>query len=126
MRDKRLSRAYNKRHAIRTNKIIDRLGYSPAKHKHKEKKKMVQKLQARVLSPVVEPEPKTFLKFGSFNINGMDLEVNWAVNQLISDRSFDVSDLGHKIFVNLSVSLNLNWAKNRLLKSRILPPTHLV
>ena len=87
---------------------------------------MVQKLQARVLSPVVEPEPKTFLKFGSFNINGMDLEVNWAVNQLISDRSFDVSDLDHKIFVNLSVSLNLNWAKIRLLKSRILPPTHLV
>ena len=95
MRGKRVSRAYNKRHTIRTNKIIERLGYSPAKHKHREKKKMVQKLQARVLSPIVEPEPKNFLKFGSFNINGMDLEVNWAINQLVSDRSFYVIDLVH-------------------------------
>ena len=94
---KRVSRAYNKRHTIRTNNIIDRLGYSPAKNKHKEKKKMVQKLQARVLSSIVEPKPKNFLKFGSFNINGMDLEVNWAINQLVPDRNFDVSDLVHKI-----------------------------
>ena len=106
MRGKRLSRAYNKRHAPRTNKIVDRLGYAPAKHKRKERRKMIQKLQARVMTPIVEPEPKNFLKFGSFNINGMDLEVNWAINQLISDRGFDVSDLYHK-FVKLSPGLNL-------------------
>ena len=97
MRGKRLSRAYNKRHAVSTNKIIDRLGYSPAKHKHKVKKKMMQKLQARVMTPPVEREPKSYLKFGSFNINGMDIEVNWAINQLISDRGFDVSDSHHNI-----------------------------
>ena len=92
------SRAYSKRHAIRTNKIIDRLSYSPLKHKHKERRKLRQKLQARRLLPNTEPEPKCFLKFGSLNVNGIDLEVNWAINQLISDRGFDVSDSYHNCF----------------------------
>ena len=61
---------------------------------------MIQKLQVRVMTPVVEPEPKSYLKFGSFNINGMDLEVNWVINQLISSRSFDVSDLYHNILLS--------------------------
>ena len=52
---------------------------------------MRQKLQERVLVPPRDQEPKTFLKFGAFNINGWDLDVGWAINQLISDRSFDVS-----------------------------------
>ena len=100
MRGKRLSRAHDKRHSLRTNKIIDRLGYAPAKHKRKERRKMIQKLQVRVMTPVVEPEPKSCLKFGSFNINGMDLEVNWVIHQLISSRSFD------EYFVKLRPSLN--------------------
>ena len=93
MGNTRLDRACHKRHAKRTSKIIDRLGYSPAKHKHKERRKMRQKLQERVLVHPRDQEPKTFFKFGAFNINGWDLDVGWAINQLISDRSFDVSKL---------------------------------
>ena len=94
----RAKRAYHKRHAHRTTKIIDRLGYSPAKHKHKEKKMLRQKLQARVFPlPSKPPEPKTILKFGSFNINGLDLGVNWAINQLVTTRGFDVSVKSHHL-----------------------------
>ena len=49
MGNKRQHRAYNKRHAKTTSKIIDRIAYSPAEHKDKERRKMRQELQSRVL-----------------------------------------------------------------------------
>ena len=91
MGNKRLHRAYNKKHAKSTSKLIDRIAYSPAKHKNKERRRLRQELQSRVLQIPRDQEPRTFLKFGAFNINGWDLEVGWAINQLISDRCFDVS-----------------------------------
>ena len=33
----------------------------------------------------------TSMKFASFNINGLDLEANWAVEQLLQTRGYDVS-----------------------------------
>ena len=36
------------------------------------------------------PPPKSVLKFGSFNVNGLDLETSWAVGQLLQDNEFDV------------------------------------
>ena len=83
---------------MRTKRIIDRLGYSPAKHKHKERRKMRQELQKRVFVTPKDQEPRTFLKFGAFNINGWDLDVGWAINQLTTDRCFDVRN--NKIFEN--------------------------
>ena len=51
---------------------------------------MRDKLQAR--KPVTtKPEVQnTNIRFGSFNVNGLDLEVGWAIEQLLSNRGFDV------------------------------------
>ena len=46
--------------------------------------------------PVATPSPpqaapvKT--KFGSFNVNGLDVESSWAVQQLLVNKGFDVSN----------------------------------
>ena len=75
-----------------TSKIIDRLTYSPHKHKQKFTNKLRTHLQARaptVTAPTVAP-PQS-IKFGSININGLDLEANWAIEQLITKKKFDVS-----------------------------------
>ena len=75
----------------RTGRLIDRLTYCPAKHKQKYTKKLREKLQARTLNvPDPVPSPESSLKFGSININGLDLEASWAVDQLIQNRGYDV------------------------------------
>ena len=81
-----------KHRKIKTNKIIDRLTYCPNKHKQKFTKKLRQKLQEKnPPPPLVENPCPTTLKFGSFNVNGLDLEASWAVENLLKQRSFDVS-----------------------------------
>ena len=40
--------------------------------------------------PDPEPSPVSSLKFGSININGLDLEASWAVDQLLKNRGYDV------------------------------------
>ena len=73
-----------------TSKIIDRLTYSPHKHKQKFTNNLITQ-QARaptVTAPTVAP-PQS-IKFGSININGLDLEANWAIEQLITKKKFDV------------------------------------
>ena len=75
-----------------TNKIIDRLTYSPDKHKQKSVKKMRQSLQSKPHQPTIKPRPPpTTMKFGSINVNGLDLEAGWAVQQLIKNPGFNVS-----------------------------------
>ena len=75
----------------RTSKIIDRLTYCPKKHKQKHTKHLRKQLQTRdPPAPPKAPTPSTSIKFGSININGLDLEASWAVDQLISKRGFDV------------------------------------
>ena len=75
----------------RTGRLIDRLTYCPAKHKRKYTKKLRHKLQARRPNvPDPEPSQVSTLKFGSININGLDLEASWAVDQLILNRGYDV------------------------------------
>ena len=75
----------------RTTKIIDRLTYSPARHKNKKVRDMRAKLQARKPSIPTRVIKEEKLKFGSFNVNGLDIEVSWAVQQLLQNRGFDVS-----------------------------------
>ena len=78
----------------RTSKIIDRLTYVPQKHKQKFRKQLRKSLQTRDAPTIHAPSrPSTSIKFGSININGLDLESSWAVEQLISKRGFDVSSI---------------------------------
>ena len=82
----------NHRHGKkRTSKIIDRLTYSPKKHKNKKRREMTEKLQAMGHPKDHIPVIKETLKFGSFNVNGLDIEARWAVEQIINTRGFDVS-----------------------------------
>ena len=91
MKHNRRERTANKRKSkTSTRKIVARLTYSPNKHKQKSVKVMRKKLQDKVI-PTPKPctVPST-LKFGSFNVNGLDLEAGWAVEQLLSKRGYDV------------------------------------
>ena len=80
-----------KPNTIRTNKIHDRLTYVPQKHKQKFKNNLRQKLATCSPSkpPKVTP-PKTTIKVGSINLNGLDLEASWAVEQILSKHDLDV------------------------------------
>ena len=52
---------------------------------------MRESLSAREPQVIDAPATKETLKFGSFNVNGLDIEASWAVEQLLDTRSFDVS-----------------------------------
>ena len=80
----------NRTNKVRTNKLVDKLTYSPKKHKQKVTRKLRQKLQAQALPTTSTAAPPTSLKFGSFNVNGLDIEASWAVEQLLTKRGFDV------------------------------------
>jgi hypothetical protein len=73
-----------------TNKIIDRITYNPETHKQKVTRNLRQKLQRKKIPQPNQALPPTSLKFGSFNINGLDLETCWAVKELLTKRGFDV------------------------------------
>ena len=75
----------------KTNKIVSRLTFDPNKHKQQSRKKMREKLQSRPPSPIRSSIPVTTLNLGSININGLDMEATWAVQQLIDKYSLDVS-----------------------------------
>ena len=93
------SRNFTKARArLRTAKVIDRLTYSPKKHKRKEMRKRIEALQAQKPLSQKAAEPNPTIKFGSFNINGLDLETGWAVEQLLISRGFDVSNIPHIVF----------------------------
>ena len=77
----------------RTTRIIDRITYSPNKHKNREKRERRKKLLKKVQPDIMQSEPiKPTIKFGSFNVNGLDLEAEWAINQILITRNFDVSE----------------------------------
>ena len=80
-----------RRRKTRTKTIIDKLTYNPKKHNQKTKKKLRQKLQQQPPQVVQSYNPPTSIKFGSFNVNGLDLEVAWAAENLLRTRGFDVS-----------------------------------
>ena len=81
-------RGYN----VKTNKIIGKLTYVPEKHKQKFVRGLRQKLAQKPPPKPPTPSPSpTSLKIGSININGLDLEATWAVQELLSEHNFDVS-----------------------------------
>ena len=82
---------------LRTSKTMDKLSYSPNKHKNEKSKKMRAELQAKNKSLENNPSSKASLKFGSFNVNGLDLDSGWAIQQILTNRGFDVSLLYLKL-----------------------------
>ena len=79
-----------KKARIRTAKIMDRLTFSPRKHKRKETRKRLKALQDRSPSPVKPPDCSPNIKFGSININGMSVKTGWAVQEILRTREFDL------------------------------------
>ena len=84
----RAHKFYHQRQTSR--KIVDRLTCNPKKHKQKKTKAMRQKLQEQTPKTPKPTTTPTILKFGSMNVNGLDVEASWAVQQLVSRRGFDV------------------------------------
>ena len=80
-----------KRRKADSRKIVGRITYNPAQHKQKKVRALREKLQERDVHEVLPaPSPPETIKFGSFNVNGLDLEAAWAVERLLKDRGFDV------------------------------------
>ena len=90
---------------LQTNKVVDRITYNPRKHKQKVTRSLRQRLQASRFPAPGTPHQTTTLKFGSFNLNGLDLETSWAVEELVKKHEFDVSS--NKYF-HLIISLTSN------------------
>ena len=78
-------------------KIINKLTYNPAKHKQKRTKEARLLLQQRVIPNPKPVLPTTTIKFGSFNVNGLDLEAAWAVGELLQQKGFDVKIYLYKL-----------------------------
>ena len=81
----------NRVHKPQTNKLLDKITYNPKKHKQK----VIRKLRKELKNKFIENSTKnkqcsTSLKFGSHNINALDLEEFWAVQELLKTRGFDV------------------------------------
>ena len=51
---------------------------------------MRQDLQSEPQVSSTGVPPVSTMKFGSFNINGLDFESTWAVEELLKTRGFDV------------------------------------
>ena len=79
---RRQQNVYHRQTKTDSKKIIDRLTYNPGKHKQKQTRALRQKLQQKTIPPVKTTTPPQVIKFGSFNVNGLDLEAAWAVEQL--------------------------------------------
>ena len=98
----------------KTNKIVSKLTYDPNKHKQQNRKKMREKLQSRPPSPNHSSIPVITLNLGAININGLDLEATWAVQQLLDKYSLDVS-IQSSLGTNLTSFYYSFWLLVRLL-----------
>ena len=91
----RNNRKFHKRKS-NTKKIIDRINYDPGKHKQKKTRELREKLQRQNIPASPSPaDTPTKIKFGSINVNGLDVETTWAVHKLIKERDFDVRLLSY-------------------------------
>ena len=88
----RNSRRSRSRQKLRTAKVLDRITYSPSKHKQKNVRKMRQQLMLRPCISSIDESPTTpSIKFGSFNVNGMDAETFISIQNTLVSRGFDVT-----------------------------------
>ena len=89
-RDRNKTLVLQRQEKTNSRKIINKLTYNPAKHKQKRAKDARLLLQQRVIPNPKPVLPTTTIKFGSFNVNGLDLEAAWAVGELLKQKGFDV------------------------------------
>ena len=76
---------------LQTNKVLDRITFNPKVHKQKKMKRLRQALQQREIEDPPSTRPSSpSIKFGSFNVNGLDIETSWAVGELLREHEFDV------------------------------------
>ena len=79
---------------IQTNKLIDRLLYDGKKQRKKGPK--ARKLANREINgakdSVSVSDVSPNLRFGSFNVRGLDQETFWAVEEMVLSRDFDVTN----------------------------------
>ena len=88
------SKRYYYRRKPPSKKIVDRITYDPNKHKQRKIKEMRKKLQKQsIADPTIPKTPPAMIKFGSFNVNGLDVKSSWAVQQLLREKGFDVSNI---------------------------------
>ena len=92
MGSERHARQARQRTRLRTTKYIDRLTYIPNKHKRKEARKRMKALHARMIHQPNPPDPKPAIKFGAINVNGLDIDSGWAVQELLKNKNIDVSE----------------------------------
>ena len=77
-----------------TRKIVGRITYNPVKHKQQKVRAMRRKLQEKSINPDTPAlAPPQEIKFGSLNVNGLNVEAAWAVDKLVKERGFDVIKL---------------------------------
>ena len=105
-----------KRTTLRTAKIQDRLTYCPQKHKQKFVKGLRKKISIRSPQNPQTPFPdRKTLRVGSININGLDLEATWAVEQILANHELDVSLHNHNTHIHLILySLDFSSERNIL------------
>ena len=84
------TKAANKR--IQTSKLIDRLFLSSSRTKAGvgSRKATRDELKRRKPEQPKEASNNSSLKFGSFNVRGLDTEAFWFIEELINTRDFDV------------------------------------
>ena len=63
----------------------------PQTPKQKYDKSLRKRLTERAPSPQARTTPVTTLSLGSININGLDMEATWAIEQLIKRYNLEVS-----------------------------------
>ena len=91
-KDRRKSK-FNKVNKPSTNKSLDKLTYCPAKHKQKFVRKLRQQLQKTAYRrPNSSPEVVDFLKFGSWNVGGLDPGTHEALENIILSEELHVSE----------------------------------
>ena len=84
-----------RRHSVRvrqSRRIISEITYSPVKHKNKDMRYLRRELAKRKLQNTKPPSEggMTEIKFGSINLDGLDMETYHAVSEIIKKYQFDV------------------------------------
>jgi hypothetical protein len=82
--DRRKRKKFLERNARKpTNKTVSRLSYNPLTDKKKFTSKLRSDLQAKLIPPIHAPVPTTTIEIGAININGLNVESAWALEQIV-------------------------------------------
>ena len=94
-KNKNHSKIKEKVQKANTNKIISKILHNAKKETPRQ---MRQRLEKRKNNPAIYEVHPDKLKFGSINVDGLDLQTDAALRDLLSAREFDVSIVRHVKF----------------------------